>query len=123
MENKAKVLCHSSIKIEGDKTIYVDPFKIEKNYNDADYIFCTHSHYDHFSEEDIMKVIKEDSIIITIESARTKALEIVKDEKQLFIVRPDNKYRVGNIEFETTYAYNENKDFHPKKEGWVRICN
>ena len=42
------VLCHSSIRIEEDKIIYVDPFKIEQKYNDADYIFCTHSHYDHF---------------------------------------------------------------------------
>ena len=32
------VLCHSSIRIEEDKIIYVDPFKIEQKYNDADYI-------------------------------------------------------------------------------------
>ena len=55
MENNLEVLCHSSIRISGEKIIYFDPFKIEKNYNDADYIFCTHSHYDHFSEEDIRK--------------------------------------------------------------------
>lgn len=119
MENKAKVLCHSSIRINGSKTIYVDPFRIEKEYKDADYIFCTHSHYDHFSEEDIRKVMKEDTVIITVESSKADALDIVKSEKQVVIVEPNNKYNVQGIEFETKYAYNENKQFHPKAEKWV----
>ena len=28
-----EVLCHSSIRIDKEKIIYIDPFKIEKNYN------------------------------------------------------------------------------------------
>ena len=48
-----EVLCHSSIRIEEGIVIYIDPFKINKDYHDADYIFFTHSHYDHFSPEDI----------------------------------------------------------------------
>ena len=48
-----KVLCHSSIKFDKGQVIYFDPYKINENYNDADVIFVTHSHYDHFSEEDI----------------------------------------------------------------------
>jgi len=55
------VLCHSSIKMNKEKVIYVDPFKIDKNYKDADIIFITHDHYDHYSEEDIDKVKKEDT--------------------------------------------------------------
>ena len=51
-----EVLCHSSIKINKEKVIYIDPFKIDKNYNDADMIFVTHDHYDHYSEEDIDKI-------------------------------------------------------------------
>ena len=50
MLENLEVLCHSSIRITGSKTIYVDPFRIKENYKDADYIFCTHSHYDHFSK-------------------------------------------------------------------------
>lgn len=53
MLENIKVLCHASIKFSGEKIIYFDPFKIEKEYHDADVIFITHSHYDHFSEEDI----------------------------------------------------------------------
>ncbi len=46
-----KVLYHSSIKINKEKVIYIDPFKIDNNYNDADIIFITHDHYDHNSEQ------------------------------------------------------------------------
>ena len=59
-----EINCHSSIKMKGEKTIYIDPFKIEKQTNDADIIFITHNHYDHYSEEDINKVINKDTIII-----------------------------------------------------------
>lgn len=54
-----EVLCHNSIRITEDVIIYIDPFKINKEYHDADYIFFTHSHYDHFSPEDIEKVKKK----------------------------------------------------------------
>lgn len=54
-----EVLCHSSIKINKGKVIYIDPFRIDKNYNNADIIMITHSHYDHYSEQDIGKVKKE----------------------------------------------------------------
>ena len=53
------VLCHSSIKISKGKIIYIDPYKIKDEIHDADIIFCTHSHYDHFSEEDILKIKKK----------------------------------------------------------------
>ena len=67
MLDNIEVLCHSSIKLSKEKIIYIDPFKIEKNYNDADIIFITHDHYDHYSEEDIDKVKKEDTIFIVPE--------------------------------------------------------
>ena len=53
-----EVLCHSSIKLNKGPIIYFDPFKINKNYHDADIIFITHDHYDHYSEEDIDRVEK-----------------------------------------------------------------
>ena len=54
-----EVLYHSSIRIEKEgKVIYFDPYNIEGEPKDADIIFCTHSHYDHFSPQDIEKVFK-----------------------------------------------------------------
>ena len=63
MLDNIEVLYHSSIRINKEKVIYIDPYKIDKNYNDADIIFITHDHYDHYSEEDIDKVINENTTI------------------------------------------------------------
>lgn len=119
MENQLELLCHSSIRIQGNKIVYFDPFEIKKEYHDADYIFCTHSHHDHFSIEDIKKVKKEDTTIITVKSSQEDALSLVKDVNHLVIVEPGNQYKIDDLEFETTYAYNEGKPFHPKDNNWV----
>ncbi len=111
------VLCHSSIRIEENKIIYVDPFKIEQKYNDADYIFCTHSHYDHFSPEDIGKVKKDDTIIIVPSDIEEQARKIFNNN--VVIVEPAKEYQMKDLEFKTTYAYNINKKFHPKENKWV----
>ena len=113
-----EVLCHSSIRITEDKVIYVDPFKIDKNYNDADYVFCTHSHYDHFSPEDIEKVKKDDTILIVTSDIEDEAKKIVNKEN-VFIVEPDKKYDIKGLKIETTYSYNIDKQFHPKENKWV----
>lgn len=116
MLENIKFVKHNSIKIGGSKTIYIDPFKIDRSYNDADYIFCTHSHYDHFSPEDIKKVITDKTTIITVASSREEAEKL---SKNVIIVEPDNSYEIDTIKFHTTYSYNLNKPFHPKNNGWV----
>ena len=70
MLENIEVLYHSSIRISKGKIIYIDPFKIDKNYNDADIVFITHDHYDHYSEEDIDKVINKNTTIIVYYSTR-----------------------------------------------------
>ncbi len=121
MLSNIEVLCHSSIKFNKGKIIYVDPFKINKNYNDADIIFITHDHYDHYSEEDIDKVKKVDTFIVAPEKLLIKLLK--KGFKRDYIIpvyseKNDNSM-VEGIKFETVPAYNINKQFHPKENGWV----
>ncbi len=113
------VLCHSSIKMNKEKVIYIDPFKIDKNYNDADIIFITHDHYDHYSEEDIDRVKKEDTVIIVPEELLTKVLRKGFRQDYIITVLPNQKYMVEGIKFETVPAYNTNKQFHPKENEWV----
>ncbi len=119
MLENIQVLCHSSIKISKEKTIYIDPFKIEKKYNDADIIFITHNHYDHYSEEDIDKIYKQDTIIIIPEALLTKVLEKGIKQDKIITVKPNQSYIVEGIKFETIPAYNINKNFHPKENEWV----
>ena len=92
MLENVEVLCHSSIKINKEKVIYIDPFKIEKNYNDADIVFITHDHYDHYSEEDIDKVINENTIIIIPEELLTKLLRKGINKNAIITVEPNEKY-------------------------------
>lgn len=119
MLENVEVLYHSSIKIKDNKIIYIDPFKITENYNDADLIFITHDHYDHYSEEDIDKVINNDSIIIAPEELLTKLLRKGIKQSNIITVEPGEYDMVQGIKFETVNAYNTNKPFHPKENGWV----
>ena len=119
MLENIEVLYHSSIRISNNKVIYIDPFKIDKNYNDADIVFITHDHYDHYSDEDIDKVINENTTIIIPEKLLTKLLRKGINKNAIITVEPNEKYMVQGIKFETIPSYNTNKTFHPKENGWV----
>ena len=71
-----ELLGHSSIKITGDRVIYIDPYNINDEPKDADLIFITHTHYDHFSPEDIQKVRNQNTIIIVTEDGYTECLKM-----------------------------------------------
>ncbi len=109
------VFGQNSIKFDMDKKIYIDPFKLKDAYNDADFIFITHDHYDHFSLEDINKVIKDDTILIVPSSMRDK----VSKYKHVYLVKPDETYEIAGLNFETVCSYNIDKPFHPKSKGYV----
>lgn len=118
MEN-IEVNAQSSIKIKGlKKTIYIDPYQITKEENDADYIFITHEHYDHLSLEDIKKIIKSETIIIVPESCYSKVLEF-NFPNEIFQVKPNNKYSLLDLNFQTVAAYNTDKVYHPQSNEWV----
>ena len=119
MLENIKVLYHSSIKIEKEKIIYIDPFKIDKEYYDADIIFITHGHYDHYSEEDINKVKKEETIMVAPFDVSDKLLKMGIKKENIISVKTEKEYNVKGIKFETVPAYNINKQFHPKSNEWV----
>ena len=114
-----KVLCHSSIKFDKGQVIYFDSYKINENYNDADVIFITHSHYDHFSEEDILKVKKEKTKIVIPKDLYDKTIELGFEKENILLAKPNEEYEVNNIKFKTIPAYNVDKNFHPKANNWV----
>lgn len=119
MLENVEVLCHSSIRINKEKVIYIDPFKINKNYNDADIIFITHDHYDHYSEEDIDKVIKEDTTIVISKDLLKKLLKKGINKNAIIVAEPNKEYETQGINFNTIPAYNINKKFHPKENNWL----
>ncbi len=114
MIENIEINCHSSIKINKGKVIYIDPFKIENEKYDADIIFITHDHYDHYSPEDIEKIIKENTIIVA-----PKTVKALSKMKNVVSVEPKNTYEVEGIKIETIPSYNVNKQFHQKQNDWV----
>lgn len=119
MLENIEVLCHNSIKISKEKIIYIDPFKIQKEYKDADIIMITHSHYDHFSEEDINKVKKENTQICITKDLEERTINLGFKKENIFVVEPNMKYKINELEFETIPSYNISKQFHPKENLWV----
>ncbi len=119
MLENVEVLCHNCIKFNSEKIIYTDPFQLKNEYHDADMILITHSHYDHFSEEDIEKVRGENTVICITEDLYDKILELNFQKENIVVVKPNHTYQILGIEIETIPAYNTNKKFHPKENQWV----
>lgn len=109
----------SSIRIEGSKILYFDPFQIQDAAHDADLIFITHEHYDHFEPESIAKIKKEDTLLVAPESMKKKALSEsgIAPENCLFF-QPGETHEAGSVVIETIPAYNKLKPFHIKGKKW-----
>jgi L-ascorbate metabolism protein UlaG (beta-lactamase superfamily) len=123
---KIEWLGHSGLKIKDNKlgmVIYIDPFKLREDYFEAekaDFIFITHSHYDHCSIEDINKIAKDSTMIICTPDVSSK-LRMIDKKVHVMIAEPGNKYEFieGMVKVLVVPAYNLNKDFHTKEEDWV----
>ena len=105
-------LGHASFKITGEKTVYIDPWKLKEG-EPADIILITHDHYDHLSVEDVAKIATNTTWIVTTPDAAAKLTGNVKT------VKPGDSLEVEGIKIEAVPAYNVNKDFHPKGNNWV----
>lgn len=111
-----EVLNHASIKITSDKIYYFDPYKIDKKMSDADYIFITHDHYDHFDYSSIKNVIKESTMLIVPACLEEKVKEITNNYT---IVYPSCNYEIATLHFDTVPSYNIGKSFHLKEMNYV----
>lgn len=120
MTENIRVLTHSSIRIQsGDTVLYVDPYKVSGRPQDADFVFITHDHFDHFSPEDIEKVSCDKTVLVVPEKMRDKVLQEADETRGIIPVKPDSPYDINGFSFETVPAYNRLKPFHPKTAGWV----
>ena len=120
MVDRIEVFTQSSIRIS-DRigTIYLDPFEIKDETHDADYILITHPHYDHFSLQDIMKVVKDSTVLVVPESMLEEARELSPNVKEIVTVTPGIYKEIAGLEIETIPAYNNLKPFHPRRAEWV----
>ncbi|MFH1258321.1 MAG: peptidylprolyl isomerase [Elusimicrobiota bacterium] len=111
-------LGHSAFRIEeGGKIIYLDPYKLKTGSPAADLILITHEHYDHCSPDDVKKIQKENTVIITIPAAASKITPAGEFPGK--IVKSGDKLEIQETKIEVVPAYNTNKTFHPRADNKV----
>jgi L-ascorbate metabolism protein UlaG (beta-lactamase superfamily) len=105
-------LGHDAILLEGSAVVCFDPFQIDTTWK-ADLILISHEHFDHCSPEDVAKVHKKDTTIVTHSAAANKLTGDVR------VAAPGDRLRVKGVDIEVWPAYNTNKNFHPKSAGML----
>ncbi|MBW2673641.1 MAG: MBL fold metallo-hydrolase [Deltaproteobacteria bacterium] len=105
-------LGHSSVRIDGEKVIYIDPWKL-KDPKKADIILISHNHYDHLSPEDVRRIQKEDTVIVATQDS---AADLSGDIR---VVKPGDVVQLDEISVEAVPSYNADKAFHPRENNWL----
>lgn len=107
---------HSSVRIGGSKICYFDPFQIKNESGDADMIFISHEHFDHFDPDSIRKVMKPGTKLIVPKSMEAKFRESFPDAEAVFLKPGDSDPLTGCW---AVPAYNIGRPFHTKDKEWL----
>jgi L-ascorbate metabolism protein UlaG (beta-lactamase superfamily) len=108
-------LGHATFRIDdGAAVIYIDPWKLTAGAPKADVVLITHAHFDHYSVEDIAKVEKPTTVFV----APADVASMLTGRRVVTAV-PGGSCQAGPVKVTAVAAYNTNKDFHPKANGWV----
>jgi len=114
---------HSSFMVKDGKTgesfYFLDPFDFKKTPNTkASAIFITHAHYDHWSPNDIRKVITDTTSVVGVKGCDKLSLS----SGQFTLVYPNQTFITSGIRVKTIPAYNMKPDrvtYHPRENQWV----
>lgn len=107
-------LGHDAFRIDDQgKQIYIDPWKLSATAIDADYILVTHSHFDHFSKEDIARISKETTRIFCPADVANELKANATD------MSPNQELIVDQLKIKAIAAYNIGKHFHTRDKNWL----
>lgn len=112
MAKNIRWLGHDGFRIDAEKIIYFDPYKISSHIK-ADMIFISHEHFDHCSPEDIAKIQYDKTKIITEKDSAKKL------SGNIYKIKPSESITFDTIKIDAVRAYNINKNFHPKANNWL----
>ncbi len=115
---KTTINAHSSVRIVSGSTVYFDPFMISDHSHDADVIFITHSHFDHFSPEDIVKVMNDSTLFVAPKSMENDLSKAGFGGSSV-MMEPGESAVVSGVNVTAIPAYNTNKPMHKKEFGWL----
>jgi L-ascorbate metabolism protein UlaG (beta-lactamase superfamily) len=112
MLEKIYWLGHSTVRIDTEPVIYIDPWKVTKPKK-AGLVLVSHCHFDHLSPQDVKKVSGPDTVIL----APADCLSDLPAGARA--IKPGDRVELGAIIVEAVPSYNTNKTFHPRASGWV----
>ena len=123
-----RVFTQSAIRIQSKDgmVIYLDPFSLTdaEAAHDADYVFITHAHFDHFSPEDIARVAGDHTELVAPASMGAE-VALVADEigaTAVHLLQAGGRIELPGVAVEAVPAYNvepERLGMHPQTNGWL----
>lgn len=100
----------STIRLESEAVVFIDPYKVSGSEAKADAILITHEHYDHCDTASINKLSSEETVVIAPIACKSKLARVNT-------ISAGDKKTVNGIQIEAVPAYNTNKPHHPKGSG------
>jgi L-ascorbate metabolism protein UlaG (beta-lactamase superfamily) len=114
-------LGHDGFRIQNGQVIYIDPFQIQGSGPKADIVLVSHEHDDHCSPDDLKKIVTPNTVIVAHHQSKDELSKL--KVKEVRIIKPGDKVKLGDISVEAVPAYNTNKFrepgkvFHPREDG------
>ena len=99
------------------KRIAIDPFNVSEKIEKVDFIFITHSHYDHCSIKDIEKISKKGTVIVVPADVQSKITKI--ENVRMEVIEAGDEIDFEKFKVEAVSAYNMDKEYHTKEDGWI----
>lgn len=114
-------LGHDGFRIQNGQVVYIDPFQIESGGPKADLLLISHEHFDHCNPDDLKKVVTPNTVVVAHAQSKDELSKV--KVKEVKIIKPGDKIKIGDVNVEAVPAYNVNKfrepgkAFHPKEDG------
>jgi len=105
-------LGHASFRISNQVVIYIDPWKIDEDRHDGKLVLVSHSHYDHYSPGDIVKIEAPGATLIA-------PSDVIAQQGGGETITPGQTLTVDSIPVTAVPAYNPSKQYHPQSKEWV----
>lgn len=110
MIERIRWLGHASFAVEGEPLVYIDPWKLGPGEGKADLVLISHSHHDHFSQEDVSKIATGETEVLCPADVASKM------SGRSTTVVPGSRVSIKGLEVEVLPAYNLKKPFHPRSD-------
>ena len=104
---------HASFRLATeDVVLYVDPWKLPSAQPDANLVFVSHGHFDHWSADDVAAVSQDTTTVVG-------PPDVIESLPGGRVLRPGERVESTGACIEAVPAYNIDKDFHPKANDWL----